>query len=115
MDTKWKLIYEGNEISYIVENLIPQNIIENEPGVTCTVQFCLRTVGADFPLESYSLQSAISEFSTRWNNLDLTVPKGGFNRAKKEFISTNIKGHGEIQMERWNGNLYSEGISDHYV
>ena len=115
MDIKWKLIYEGNANSYVVENLIPQHVVETEPGVTTRVQFCLRTVGADFPLESYSLQSEITEFSTSSRNSDSSLPKNKFGKAKKEFVTTTIEGYGEVQMERWRGNMYSEGISDAYV
>lgn len=115
MDLKWKLIYEGNDTEYIVENIVPQHIIETEKGTTCKVQFCLRTVGADFPLESYSLMSPVTEFSTKWNNASLSGERTRISRAKKEIIATSLPGHGEIQMQKWNGIVYSEGIADAYV
>lgn len=115
MDAKWKLIYEGNDIEYVVENIVPHHIIDTEKGATCKVQFCLRTVGADFPLESYSLMSAVTEHSTVWNNTALSGERERLSRAKKEIITTSIPDYGEIQMHRWNGCVYGEGVADAYV
>ena len=119
MDPKWKLLYEGNATEYCVQNLVPQYVIDTEPGATASVQFCLRTVGADFPLESYSLMSDVSTLSTCWNNKDLSLQRRQhqLNRAKKEVIRTRLAAHPEgfITMERWNGNVYSEGLADAYV
>jgi hypothetical protein len=115
MDLKWKLIYEGNDTEYVVQNLVPQHIVDTEKGACCRVQFCLRTVGADFPLESFSLMSAVSELSTRWNNTALQEGPSRVSRAKKEIIAAQVAGHGEVLMERWNGNVYSEGVADAYV
>lgn len=119
MDLKWKLIYEGGDTEYCVQNLVPQHVIDIEPDAFASVQFCLRTVGADFPLESFSLQSDVSTLSTCWHNKELTLLRRQhqLNRAKKEVIRTPLAAHpdGVISMERWNGIVYSEGVADAYV
>ena len=115
MDLKWRLIYEGNATEYTVQNLVPQHVVDTEPSAAARVQFCLRTVGADFPLESYSLQSQVSEFSTARTNQGLRAAQQPLNRSRKEVICTSLEGYGDIKMERWNGNVYSEGVCDAYV
>lgn len=112
-----------------MQGLVPQHILDTEPGAVSKVQFCLRTVGADFPLESYSLQSAVREYSTTWVNSPpgmgddskltkqqkMQMQQKEQSRARKVTIHTTLPGYGEITMERWNGAVYSEGVCDAYV
>lgn len=119
MDLKWKLIYEGKDPTYVVQNLVPQYVIDSERGATCSLEFCLRTVGADFPPESFSLMGPVSEFSTCWQNEAIHEERERMhtNKARKDVISVTLKDQHQttVQIERWNCNVYGEGISDAYV
>ena len=60
----WELVYEGKELAYAVEASVPDVILEREEGVMVEMQFCMQTLGTEYPIEEPSLHSLQVTFST---------------------------------------------------
>jgi hypothetical protein len=134
IDRGWSLIYVGNNVSYACSHLIPQEILEDEPGIQAAVMFSLQIQGLDFPRYERSRLSKPMIFYTVNNifssatspsevqivkNVDAkaTDEIGGqisISKTKKEIITAVVNGQQIIQIEKRGYYTYGEGIGNNY-
>jgi hypothetical protein len=135
IDADWNLVYVGNSVSYACSHLIPQEILEDEPGIQAAVMFSVQIQGLDFPRYERSRLSKPMIFYTVNNISSLTMSpskgqvvknvetsKGadevggqlGISKTKKEIITAVVNAQQIIQIEKRGYYTYGEGIGDHY-
>lgn len=61
---EWTLVYCGNDCNYACTNLLPEDVVDDEPDGNITVHFVLQTLGLDFPSYERSDMSHTASYST---------------------------------------------------
>jgi hypothetical protein len=65
MDSRWQLVYVGNENSYACSHLVPSDVLSRELDISVPVQLCVQVLGADHPMYERSQPSAPVMFFTK--------------------------------------------------
>ena len=131
VEPDWELVYEGEDLTYAVEASVPDVILEREEGVVVEMQFCMQTLGTEYPIEEPSLHSLQVSFSTVNHDLavssfmdTLSKSKAGTSLAtESDVVSRNKKKIKEAIMidghlvESWHKGkiVEGEGYGKHFV
>ena len=131
----WTLVYSGTDNYYACTNLIPDEILLAEPGITVPVAFMVQCSGAEYPREEFSLLSDPVVIWTKipvieGDSLDTGVESHSSNKSVQTHsttssalmaevktnrkITTNLKGFGDIVIERKHSYYLGTGVSNHY-
>jgi hypothetical protein len=102
----WQVVYRGKETSFGLVNLVPDYVIEREPGYQVVIAFALRTLGVDYPKGEVSLLGDIAVCSTR-NPHPPPAPRNPPGRRVMEI--------GELILYAWDGKYWGDGVGNHYT
>ena len=126
---EWRQVYSGLDLDYACEANVPDVVLERERGVQIDLEFCLQTLGTEYPIEEGSIFSEVGEYSTV--NHDLMLEKfmntmddggggggssvGGDSKTKRK-IKEAIKIDGHV-IEVWQQGKMVEGTGygQHFV
>mmetsp|Transcript_9027 Transcript_9027/g.34062 ORF Transcript_9027/g.34062 Transcript_9027/m.34062 type:complete len:1061 (-) Transcript_9027:22-3204(-) len=65
-----RVVYVGHETSYAATGLVPDNVVNGDPGFIVYVRALIQTLGTEHPVEEPSLFSDVVLTKTRWSNLE---------------------------------------------
>ena len=93
-----------------ITGLVPDYILENEPGYQVLCCFTIQATGVDFPPEEPSLMGDVAVCYTHnpvHNHGDRGPGKRQMHRVVKEI--------GSMTLISWDGKCWSQGIGPHYL